>query len=100
MIAELYKELQALGKLKDDKPAHIDPIGVFTYSLVNTLLTSGGPVGVKEAWTSSAAQMKSYFTSDAFRAANEKKKAKGEQPLAAHIPTYYDQSRPRVLLKP
>jgi hypothetical protein len=100
MLADMWKELSELGRLKGEKPADFDAMGLFTYCLVNDLLISPDPVGVKEAWTSCAAQMKSYFASDSMRAENERRRAKGEKPVIPHVPTYYDQSRPGVLLKP
>jgi len=100
MLTELCKELHDDGKIEYEKTAEFDPIGVFTYYLVNALLTTGGPVGVKDAWTSTSAQMKRYFASDIFASKNESRRAKGEKPMLPHFPTYYDQSRPQVLLKP
>lgn len=80
--------------------------GIFTYYIVQTLLTTNGPLSLEQAAESSNEQMKQYFNSAAVIArherVNEERKKQGKQPLplGTHHPVYFDHCAPKTVLKP
>lgn len=84
-------------------PKNFEVIGVFTYYLTNSLLKSVGPVDVESAGVACAAQMDAYFKSPEFQQSQSDGAKPGEsepKKFKAHAPVFFDNCRPRVLLKP
>lgn len=82
----------------------LEPIGIFTYYLVNTLLLSSGSVDVQTGGTMCASQMQQYFGSPEFRTMiaeiNAEAGREGPVDLKPHQPVFFDNCQPKALLKP
>ena len=80
--------------------------GIFTYFVVQALLTTKGPVTLETAAEESNLGMKRLFDSELFRARHErvneerKKQGKPPVPLQTHHPVYFDHCEPKTVLKP
>ena len=101
---------QALARLfeglKIELPAKIDPMGLMTYYLVNTLLGGGAPLDIDHSGMACAAAMKDYFASATYQEflheANEQRSQQGLPAFAPkpHSPVWVDNCRPPALLRP
>ena len=100
---KILPEFFGEGEFQPSAPRRV---GIFTYYIVQTLLTAKGPLSLEQAAERSNEEMKQFFNSQAFLArherANEERKKQGKPPLPVrtHHPVYFDHCAPKTVLKP
>lgn len=100
MYRDVFMDVAPKFGYKAELPKDGDAVAVFSYFLVNALLSTQGTMDVEQAGHATAEGMKRYFASELFRTQVAKIKEESKSELKPHQPVWFDHCRPKALLKP